>query len=912
MPRRALAWNRPRLRYLRRMEPSRSPDSSDRPHAGLILLLFFLSGGLALVYQVIWARIMTHVFGSTALAVGTVLAAYMAGLAIGSRIAGRVADRVSNRLRLYAWLELAVGAAALLTHLLLYRMDGVYPALLRILGDHPFWVSLLRFGCAFLLVAGPTVLMGATLPVLARFLVERPGGLGRHLSGLYAVNTLGAVCGALLTGFFLIGRFGIHLPVYGAVAGNLLVGSMAWWAARGVPQSRAAAHAAQGAAALSAEVAPGLVRLVVIGLGISGFTSFAYEIYWTRSLVFILGNSTYAMTTMLCAFLGGIALGSALLPHLLRRVRDAVALFAWTQILLALASSLALPVVFDLPEPETIGQLLSQSSTQPATLMLSAFALAFAVMLVPAVLIGMTFPLAATIASREPERSGNTVGRVYAVNTWGNVLGALMPGLVLLGWLGIQRGVVAMATLNLIVGLAVLTGRAASASAQRVIGRVVLPLLLVAGLAIASRAPLGFEFPSQAEAPQYRTLFYREGPLATTKVFADPAGVVKLISVDGIVIGGTGNTEFKQLLLAHLPKLLLDDTTTELSVGIGSGMLAGESALHDGVASITGVEIEPGVIEGAAWFDEENHAVLEDPRLLIVADDIGNFLRATQSQYQVISADEKTADEYASNGFSYSREYYRLLLDHLAAGGLVAQWVPTTLPPSQYRMILKTFSSVFPHVQLWYFLPAHRRGPFNTILIGSQLPIPLDPVAIQQRFDAQPAAFASLRPYGITSAEALLPHFVSADDQLRAAVDDAPINSLDHPRYEFYPPWDYAHDRAERFIENHDLVTGLRRASQPDLSNVAAQAGDRVRWQRTFAAEEIYLEGFGRFLRGLPPDEAYRIFDQALATAPWNDSLRARIYAQYAYLASTQRDPSRRAAMQRKADALYSGDPPSQ
>ena len=145
--------------------------------------------------------------------------------------------------------------------------------------------------------------------------------------------------------------------------------------------------------------------------------------------------------------------------------------------------------------------------------------------------------------------------------------------------------------------------------------------------------------------------------------------------------GGTGTAEFKQLLLAHLPKLLLEDVSNELSVGVGSGILLGESAGHSRVREITGVEIEPSVVTGAGWFAEENHDVLENPRLNIVIDDIGSFLRTTSDTYQVISADEKTADEYASNGFSYSLDYYELLRDHLAPGGLVAQWVPVTLPP---------------------------------------------------------------------------------------------------------------------------------------------------------------------------------------------------------------------------------------
>jgi spermidine synthase len=878
-----------------------------KPSVALILLLFFVSGAAALTYQVVWGRMMTYIFGSTALAMGTVLAGFMAGLALGSRLGGKLADRTPDGLRLYALLELGIVLAAPLAQMLLHQMETVYPALYGLLGESPVAAAVARFFLVFLLVLAPTALMGATLPVLTRLLAAQPGTLGRHLSSLYAVNTFGAVCGALLTGFFLIGRYGIHIPVYMAVAGNALIGMIALAASRrrtpGVAIS--APVPPQLVLAGSERADPSIVRLIVIGLGLSGLTSFAYEIYWTRSLVFVLGNSTYAMTTMLCAFLSGIALGGYAVRFLLRAVRDRVALFGWVQILLGLLSALALPILFMLIEPRAVGQLLVDASARPLPLLLSGFSVAFGVMLAPAILIGMTFPLAGQIAAGDPGKTGTLVGRIYAINTLGNIVGALLPAVLLLGWLGIQRGILAMALSNVALGAVVLMAKTLP-SRWRGSWRAVLPASLIAALFLASRVPVDFEFPSESELGSHQTLYYREGTLATTKVFRDPVTSEKSISVDGIVIGGTGNTEFKQLLLAHLPKLLVDNVSSELSVGVGSGMLAGESALHRRVQQITGVEIEPSVVSGAAWFEEENHGVLQNPRLRIVVDDIGNFLRTTTAMYQVISADEKTADEYASNGFSYSRDYYELLLSHLSPDGLVAQWVPSTLPPRQYRMVLKTFADVFPHVQLWHFLPAWKRGPFNTILIGSRQLIPVEPLRIEARFNLEREAFASLVRYGITSADALLPHFVAGDDLIRQAVADAEINSLDHPRYEFYRPWEYARDRQEKTLENYDLLLQLKRQALPGyLAALTGQSPDMVRLRQALAAEFRYLVGFRRFLTGIPLGENYRIFDDVLTMAPWNDSLRARIYAQYTYLASTRRDPAERAILMKRAEALY-------
>jgi hypothetical protein len=301
--------------------------------------------------------------------------------------------------------------------------------------------------------------------------------------------------------------------------------------------------------------------------------------------------------------------------------------------------------------------------------------------------------------------------------------------------------------------------------------------------------------------------------------------------------------------------------------------------------------------------------VLNDERLRIVQDDVGSFLRTTHERYQVVSADEKTADEFASNGFSYSREYYDLLRQHLAPDGLVAQWVPSTLPPSQYRLVLNTFLQSFPHVQLWYFLPAREQGPFNSVLIGSIEPVALDPQRIDRRLQENPAAFASLEAFGLTSAEALIPHFVADERTLREALAGEPVNGYEHPRYEFFPPWAYARDRQAQVRANHDFILELKRSAHPEfLARVEPGFSDGRRLQHTFAAEFRYLYAFRKFLAGVSIDEHYRLFDDALAVAPWNDSLRARIYAQYSYLAATQRDPSTRALMMQKARDLYKGD----
>ena len=317
----------------------------------LVLTLFFFSGACGLVYQIVWVRMLTQVFGTTATAVGVVLAAFMSGLALGSWLLGKAADRNPNPLRFYAFLEIGIGLTALVTHLLLTRITPAYITLYEISGHSETMFAVARFVLAFGLVTIPTFLMGATLPVLAKFVVRRLATAGADLSTLYAINTVGAVTGVLACGFYLIGAYGIHLSVYLAVAGNLGLGLIAWFASSQTntmpaipePPSRATIKPASSIAQAPSSKT---YALVLFALFLSGLTSFAYEIYWTRSLVFLLGNSTYALTTMLTAFIAGIALGGYLVRLVVDRVVDRLALFGWIQVLIAVSSAAALPLLF--------------------------------------------------------------------------------------------------------------------------------------------------------------------------------------------------------------------------------------------------------------------------------------------------------------------------------------------------------------------------------------------------------------------------------------------------------------------------------------------------------------------------------------------------------------------------------------
>ncbi|HET9950155.1 MAG TPA: fused MFS/spermidine synthase [Candidatus Eisenbacteria bacterium] len=849
----------------------------------LVAILFFLSGACGLVYEVVWTRMMTSVFGSTAVAIGTVLAAYMTGLAVGGWLLGKAADRSRHPLRLYAYLELGVALTAAVAHLLLTQVTPAYLAIYEAFGRSHAALGVARFFIAFVLIVAPTILMGATLPVLVRFVVRRISAVGSSVSTLYAINTMGAVAGALLAGFWLIGAFGVHGAVGAAILGNLAVGAVAWIAAARGDRAIAedAAPSAPSAEEIEPErlpVTPTTYRVVLTGLFLSGLTSFAYEVYWSRCLHFVTGNSTYAVTTVLVAFLSGIALGGYLIRFAMRRGVDAAATFGWIQVLIAIFAATAMPILFNVYDPESIRRHTWGSFGGFWNLVVSRFGIAASVMFVPAALIGATFPLAGRIGVERIEKSGAGVGRIYAINTAGNVLGALLPGLVLIHRFGIQKGLLLMAGLNLLVGFWVLVSRIGEVKYLRWAAPAALAIVLLAAFNVS----LAFRFPLAAGGDWYRVLYLRDGPSATTAVLLNPNTREKSMTVDGVEIGGSGVTDYKQQLLAHLPKLLLDDVSNELSVGLGSGILAGESARHARVRTITCVEIEPTVVEGSAWFGEGGRAVAADPKIGLVVDDVANHLRTTSRTYDVVSADEKTAHEYASNGFSYSRDYYEMARRRLKPGGLVIQWVPTDLPHRQYRMILKTFCAAFPNVSLWYFGPALMSGTSNTILVGSNEPIALDLGSAARRMASDSTAFGGFARYGLATPEAVLAQFWTTRDVIEPAVAGDPENTLSHPRYEFYTADDYAVPSRQRLAQNFDLLMQLRDRTPDDAlprGNSGSGADSLLRALR--GAEGEYIVACGTSLHDAPPEAVMRHLERAVELAPWNENLRARVFAQY-------------------------------
>ncbi|UCC83743.1 MAG: fused MFS/spermidine synthase, partial [Gemmatimonadota bacterium] len=502
---------------------SRSREGSVRL---TILALFFLSGACGLVYEVVWMRMLTLIFGATAFATSTILASFFAGLALGSFYFGRVIDKGRNPLLVYALLEAGIGVSAFLMPLLFSGLTAVYVGISQLYDISYYQISLLRFALAFSVMLVPATLMGGTLPVMVKFFARRRERLAWNVGHLYSMNTFGAVVGTLSAGFVLILMLGVRESAYVAGVVNLLIAgtvlALTWRlgirqeASGDVPKS-VEEPVESGGEAFSSKLA----LLALWAVGISGFCALALEVFWTRALVFFLDNSTHAFTTILTAFLLGIAIGSFIIARFIDTRKKLLAWLGILEVLIGLFAILAIPILSNLtPVFQSMAGSSVDSMLQWKWIGMR-FAKTLAVMLVPCVLMGMTFPLVSKIYTRNVRAVGRALGDVYSVNTIGGVLGSVAAGFVLIPSLGVQNGIMLIAGINVIIGGVLILYEPLINNETRIKAVVGLGLLFILfGTLYVTQGPTTLtSYYEGIEDPE--VLSYDEGIGGTVKVYQD-------------------------------------------------------------------------------------------------------------------------------------------------------------------------------------------------------------------------------------------------------------------------------------------------------------------------------------------------------------------------------------------------------
>ena len=588
---------------------------------GIGLFCFFFSGVAGLIYEVVWTRMLTQIFGNTTYAIATVLAAFMAGLAIGSYVFGQIADRGKNDFLLYGILEGGVGVYGFAVPWLFAGGQKLYGPIFGLNESYPFLFNLLLFALSFILLVFPTLLMGATLPVLSRFFVRSYSELGRRVGDLYAINTFGAVLGCAFSGYLFIPTLGMRRTVYLAASINLIIAVVILIVDRLRDKDAVELSPQAGMSepkAVEDKAAPSWLGWIILGsFAVSGFASLVYENAWTRALTLVIGSSIYSFTTMLVTFLIGLALGGFIYARGMGEREVRLSTFGLIELWVGLAALATIPLFERLPLI-FVRLLHGFGDSFNVFLSLQVF-LSGLVMFVPTVLLGLTFPLVARLFTQSLYRVGSGVGSSYAANTLGAILGAFAGGFILIPNIGVQNAIIFAVVMNLLIGCLLVVADPRLAKVTRLaLGFAVLILailvpfriprwdqhILTSGVTIYNDRYESLPTNSLRieEMKRDDVIYYREGLTTTVSVHRILDSEYIYFKSNGKIDGSYGDA-LSQLMTSYIPMMLHPKAERALTIGLGSGMSAKALATFDSLKEIEVIEIEPAMIEASKFFD---------------------------------------------------------------------------------------------------------------------------------------------------------------------------------------------------------------------------------------------------------------------------------------------------------------------
>jgi spermidine synthase len=753
-----------------------------------VAAIFLASGASGLAYEVLWARQLGFVLGGSAIAISTITATFMAGLGLGGFLGGRVADRSRRPLVAYGLVELGIGLAGLLTPSLLSASGTIYLGLYGLLAGSLAWVTLARALATAAILIVPTTLMGASLPLMARFYIRRIDRVGRGLGVIYGLNVLGGVLGAAFVGYYSIQHNGVYRSLELAAAVNGIAAAAALLLGAWLPplEKDASEDAAPGPAAVEAIAgatteaeAAAFRKVAIIGFGASGFTALAYEVLWTRALSFAIGNSVYAFTTILVVFLTGLFLGALLAGVVADRTRAPLRMLGAIQVasaglmLLAFSQARRLPLL--------TGRLvhrLGPGLVHNLTAKITAASLA---LLVPTIVIGLTFPFILKIAMLRLQDLGHRLGECYAINTGGSILGSVAAGFVLLPTLGLLRGMFVVALVNVLTGIAFFMVSERPAVRRPLVAAGALASLgLVAAAALAKPSPFILSTPRLLEEPR-TILFHREGSTASVAVSElDDRGRVRNVQLHVNLLGSSEvDAEYHHqqyfATLSLLPAALHPNPAKVFVAGIASGVTTGAAGLDERTQEVISVEISPEVVEAASFFDRWNYHATRTPKIHLLADDARAYLATTKERFDVIVTDVFIS-AVTGTAALYSREYFDLCRSRLAPGGYMS--VGGDRLRGVDRVVARTLLESFPYAAL--FVVRDRDVYCRSFLIAANEPIQFTADSIAKAY-AQESLRRELTRYRFPSAQSIVEAYVCNREELLAEIRDAEISTDDRP-----------------------------------------------------------------------------------------------------------------------------------
>ena len=746
-----------------------------RRYLPALLVLFVGSGCAALIYEIVWFQLLELVIGSSSISLGVLLGTFMGGMCLGSLVLPRFISPRHHPLKVYAFLELGIGAIGLLVLAGMPLINGVYSALA------PAGVAgiLFRGVIAGVCLLPPTILMGATLPAIARWLETTPKGVA-WLGFFYGGNIAGAVVGSLLAGFYLLRVHDSAIATYAAVGLNVAVAALALVMAKMTPYHEApAADLARPQRAAGATV-------IYVAIALSGMTALASEVIWTRILSLLFGATTYTFSLILAAFLFGLGIGSSLGSALAQNVARPRVALAWCQ--LALCAAIAWSA-YVLTQSLPYWPINPSISSDPwFTLQLDLVRCLFA-LLPGAILWGASFPLALASVAAPGQDPARLVGGVYAANTVGAIVGSLSAGLVLVAWIGSQHSQQVLILISMVAGLLVLEPVGGEpqpgASRSQIPGMVLVAVMIAMGAllirSVGEVPGLLIAYGRYAATRVSQTdeiIFKGEGMMASVAVSRLSNGVLNYHNAGKVQASSEPQDMRLQRMLGHMTTLLPAQNKTMMVIGFGAGATAGAVSIEPRLEAQTIAEIEalvPKVV--STYFSEHNFDVARNPKVKIHIDDARHYLQTTDQKFDGITSDP--LDPWVKGAaMLYTKEFFEEVKTHLNPGGVVTLFVQLyESTPAAVKSELATFFEAFPNGVV--FGNTSNGEGYDTVLVGSVDPLRINVDEIQAKLSSPEYSRVaqSLREIGFNNAIELFSTYAgSATDLKNTYLKDAAIN----------------------------------------------------------------------------------------------------------------------------------------
>ncbi len=792
--------------------------------------IFFVSGALALVYQVLWVRMLSLFFGSDIYAATITLAIFMGGLSLGSWIAGRIGDRIGRPVVVFGACEIIMALSGLAIPYFLHIFFPIYRDVYSSFDSSAWLYHLFRISVALVLLV-PTVCMGMTLPLFVRAFARDIKEFGRDIARLYAINLAGAFVGTLVAGFVLLPFLGVMLTLYITVGTGLCIGIASIVIGRNMISAPR-----NDFASLPQQVLKNR-NIVIFAMLISGAAALALEIVWMRVLLQFFSATAYAFSIMLACFLFGLFIGSALVAKIVDKQKEPLRFLFFLQV--ALGVSVALVAALGHFVPAGLGHVTtalgSLNISQNAASILARFFVLVAQIITPTILLGASFPFAVRAYTTNIEQRSLATGKIYAANTIGAILGVLAAGFILLPLLGTIASLFIIAFVFVLNGLIIevrewFVTRKLSPWSLRIGAFGFGIIAIFAAITIALPHPPDFR---QGIDPYALArignppdiLYHKDGALSTVAVIKD-INDGRMLLINGVIVVSASNDQKKNQSLqlqSLLPLLLAENPTDVAIVGLGIGITANAAAQYPTVKRVRIVELSPEVAAAQKYLTDINSDILNNPKVHFRVDDARNFMSMTGETFDMVTTDP-VHPVVAGQGYLYSKEYYVSIKAHLRDSGVVLQWLPiANLSPESFDVALRTFFEVFPNSTVWY--------AFNRItVVGKKSATTIDCSQLAKNLNS--AVVKSSFPFLDTfTMDQLLGSLLMGPSQVErylARNSATDINTDDNLYLEYHIPWELPQKQSDIILHGLAQYAGWD-ATQVFAPNCSAKTIENAR-----------------------------------------------------------------------------------